>query len=54
MSQTDLRAGTSGPKSLCVANCEGDTVTVYAQGSTKVLRTISQGVNFPDAPAFGP
>ena len=44
---------------LFVANAPmpGDrtsTVTVYAPGSDKRLRTISQGVKYPDALAFGP
>ena len=39
----------------CAAGCGGKgkgTVTVYAQGKTKVLRTISKGVVYPFALAF--
>jgi DNA-binding beta-propeller fold protein YncE len=39
---------------LYVANAGNSDVTVYAHGRTKVLRTISQGVNAPQALGFGP
>ena len=43
-----------GAGNLYVAN-GNETVTVYAPGSGKVLRTISKGIgNDPDAMAFGP
>jgi DNA-binding beta-propeller fold protein YncE len=37
---------------LYVANYSDNSVTVYAPGSSKVLRAISQGVKGPDALAF--
>jgi DNA-binding beta-propeller fold protein YncE len=37
---------------LYVANFKGSTVTVYASGSDKLLRTISHSVNVPVALAF--
>jgi hypothetical protein len=39
---------------LYVANYYGNTVTVYAPYHTAVLRTISAGVNNPEALSFGP
>ncbi|MBV8067269.1 MAG: SMP-30/gluconolactonase/LRE family protein [Candidatus Eremiobacteraeota bacterium] len=41
-------------QNLYVANYTANAVTVYAPGSTNVLRTISQGISEPDALAFGP
>ncbi|MGB8520163.1 MAG: hypothetical protein WCD38_08360, partial [Candidatus Tumulicola sp.] len=38
---------------LFVANLLGNNVTVYAPGSGNVLRTVSQGVDRPNALAFG-
>jgi hypothetical protein len=49
-SSKSLRA-TVGPN-LYVANYDGNSVTVYAQGSGSVLRTISHGVYHPLALAF--
>lgn len=42
----------SGSGNLFVANNLSNTVTAYAPGSAKVLRTISQGLSYPDALAF--
>ena len=41
-----------GSGNLYVANYDENAVTVYAPGSTKVLRTIEKGVERPDALAF--
>jgi DNA-binding beta-propeller fold protein YncE len=41
-----------GSGNLYVANAGDNDVTVYAPGSTSVLRTISQGVSVPDALGF--
>ena len=43
-----------GSGNLYVANYATSSVTVYAAGSTKVLQTISNGVSYPQALAFGP
>jgi sugar lactone lactonase YvrE len=45
-------SGASKNGDLYVANATANTVTVYVPGSDSVLRTISQGVNGPDALAF--
>ena len=37
----------SAGANLYVANGSGSTVTLYASGSTSLLRTISQGVKVP-------
>jgi len=39
----------------CVAaNLVGDTITVYGKGTKTLLRTIADGVNWPNAIVFGP
>ncbi|MGB8908716.1 MAG: hypothetical protein WCC84_08190 [Candidatus Cybelea sp.] len=43
-----------GAGNLYVTNTAGNTVTVYAPGSTSVLRTISQGMSESSALAFAP
>ena len=50
-SSSSAEAPATNPN-LYVANDGASTVTVYAQGSTKVLRNISKGVNAPYALAF--
>jgi sugar lactone lactonase YvrE len=65
-----ISSGLAGPQALAidgsgnlyVANCNGcqtgnygpDSITVYAPGSTTPSETITNGVNFPMALAFGP
>ena len=51
VARSPQRHASSG-SNLYVANTYGNTVTVYAAGSIKVLRTISQGVSTPIVLAF--